>query len=96
MKAARMGAGAVKAAPELTPWAPVATPPSIIGVYEVETEVVPGILSAIGFAYWGGKQFSVSVRTPSAADKCKRYAGRLRPVVAWRGLAADPSKAVAK
>lgn len=89
MKAARMGAGAVKASPELTGWYEGEQRPVRVGVYQRQMN----ILSHVTYSYWDGEYWCCYANSAIGAEAYIHMSSNWQ-FVPWRGLAADPSKAV--
>lgn len=81
-----MGAGAVKAAPELTDWYGGKQRPERVGVYERQTS-----RNTNTYSMWDGGCWLSYMPTPESA--AKQHISSWRQTSPWRGLAADPSKA---
>ena len=73
---------------KLTPWFPVGTVPSRVGVYETRLPVLKGI--GTRYSRWDGSQWSFQWQSIAAAGRDTCIGSQDKE---WRGLAADPKDA---
>ena len=73
---------------DLTPWFPISTPPTHLGVYQVyEWDSDKGRY----YSYWDGCQFNwLSSVSPAVAYETRLQSGAGPFMLGWRGLAEKP------
>ena len=83
-----MGAGAVKAAPAVTPWFNGSVKPVRAGVYERKLSCIPTTC----YWYFNGRHWCFG-GDPDPSHAWSNSGAAYNQDLPWRGLAADPAKA---